>query len=76
MVCGVAIASCSCLCWCLQCNINLQKDVLHLGGCDVDLPFLAEHELPESMRREGKALDGQDPSVPSASGQPAHFQIY
>ena len=34
----------------------------------MDLPFLAEHELPESMRREGKALDGQDPSVPSASG--------
>ncbi|KAK9835886.1 hypothetical protein WJX74_010192 [Apatococcus lobatus] len=51
-----------------QCNINLQKDVLHLGGCNVDLPFLAEHELPASMRREGKALDGQDPSVPSASG--------
>lgn len=33
-----------------QCNIDLQKGVLHIGTTGTQTPFLAENELPEIFR--------------------------
>lgn len=36
-----------------QCNIDLQKNVLHIGTTGTETPFLAENQLPESARLTG-----------------------
>ena len=38
-----------------QCSIDLHKNVLRFGSINnAELPFLAEHELPERLRRENE----------------------
>lgn len=36
-----------------QCNIDLQKNVLHIGTTNTTTPFLPENELPECSRLTG-----------------------
>lgn len=36
-----------------QCNIDLQKNVLHIGTTGTETPFLPENELPDSARLSG-----------------------
>ena len=53
-----------------QCSIDLHKNVLRFGSInDAELPFLAEHELPERLRRESEdAPAGKGVGEGSSSG--------
>lgn len=53
-----------------QCSIDLHKNVLRFGSINnAELPFLAEHELPERLQREsGDAPAGQGVGMGSSSG--------
>jgi len=63
-----------------QCSIDLHKNVLRFGSIsNVELPFLAEHELPAKLRREssdvaaGGVGEGSAPgpaTLPNGSGAP------
>lgn len=54
-----------------QCCIDLKTNVLRFGSCDLELPFLAEHELPEHIRKpHDEELAARDaPSTSSAAGK-------
>ncbi len=52
-----------------QCSIDLHKNVLRFGSINnAELPFLAEHELPERLRRESSDVAGGGVGEGSASG--------
>ena len=53
-----------------QCSIDLHKNVLRFGSINnAELPFLAEHELPQRLQREsGDAPAGKGVGEGSASG--------
>ena len=53
-----------------QCSIDLHKNVLRFGSINnAELPFLAEHELPERLRREsGDPPAGKGVGEGSSSG--------
>lgn len=53
-----------------QCSIDLHKNVLRFGSINnAELPFLAEHELPERLRRDsGDAPAGKGVGLGASSG--------
>ena len=54
-----------------QCSIDLNKNVLRFGSINnAELPFLAEHELPERLRRESSDLtEGRTSGAVGGVGQ-------
>ena len=41
----------------MQCNIDLQRNVLRIGTTGTETPFLPENELPESARMSGMSSE-------------------
>lgn len=42
---------------CIQCDIDLKKNVLRIGTTGTETPFLSESELPECARLSGVSED-------------------
>ena len=55
-----------------QCSIDLHKNVLRFGSInDAELPFLAEHELPERLRHKNSDVAGGGVGEGAAPGPAA-----